>query len=61
MIFVDESTVQLENNSKIRYLKNGDKRRRIGSCAKHPVKVHVWGGISARGATQIVIFDGKVN
>ncbi len=26
--------------------------------AKHPVKVHVWGGISCRGATALCIFEG---
>ena len=26
--------------------------------AKHPVKVHVWAGISRRGATGICIFEG---
>ena len=25
---------------------------------KHPVKVHIWGGISCSGTTDIVIFDG---
>lgn len=25
---------------------------------KHPTKVHVWGGISVRGVTPLVIFDG---
>ena len=25
---------------------------------KHPLKVHVWGGISRSGATKICIFDG---
>lgn len=25
---------------------------------KHPVKVHVWAGISLKGATQVCIFDG---
>ena len=25
--------------------------------AKHPVKVHVWAGISVRGTTEICIFD----
>lgn len=29
--------------------------------AKHPVKVHVWGGISKRGATNIIIFTGITN
>ncbi len=29
------------------------------SCrAKHPVKVHVWAGISLKGATGICVFDG---
>ena len=26
--------------------------------AKHPVKVHVWAGISKRGATEICVFEG---
>ena len=26
--------------------------------AKHPVKVHVWAGISKRGPTSICIFEG---
>lgn len=26
--------------------------------AKHPVKVHVWAGISKKGATGVCIFDG---
>lgn len=29
--------------------------------AKHPVKVHVWAGISWKGRTPIVIFDGILN
>ena len=28
------------------------------SRAKHPVKVHVWAGISLRGKTRVCIFDG---
>uniref|UniRef100_A0A1I7WU91 Cytochrome P450 n=1 Tax=Heterorhabditis bacteriophora TaxID=37862 RepID=A0A1I7WU91_HETBA len=32
-------------------------RRR--SVAKYPLKVHVWAGISRRGATRIAIWDGK--
>ena len=27
-------------------------------CVKHPVKVHVWGGISRNGATKLKVFDG---
>ena len=29
--------------------------------AKHPVKVHVWSGISLRGRTGICIFEGKMD
>ena len=28
---------------------------------KHPIKVHVWAGISNKGATSICIFEGKMN
>ena len=27
----------------------------------HPVKVHLWGGISKKGATNIIIFTGNMN
>ena len=29
--------------------------------AKHPVKVHVWGGISLKGRTGLYIFDGTMD
>ena len=29
--------------------------------AKHPVKVHVWAGISWQGATGVCVFEGKMN
>ena len=29
--------------------------------AKHPVKVHVWGGISLRGTTCLCVFEGKMD
>ena len=28
---------------------------------KHPIKVHVWVAISKRGATEICIFEGKMD
>jgi len=28
---------------------------------KHPVKVHVWAGISLKGPTKIVIFEGTMD
>ena len=27
----------------------------------HPIKVHVWAGISRRGRTNLCIFEGKMN
>ncbi|KAL6742774.1 hypothetical protein Aduo_015888 [Ancylostoma duodenale] len=59
VVFADESTVQLENNSKSCYVRVREENRRIKSRAKHPVKVHIWAGISSQGATPIVIFDGN--
>ena len=29
--------------------------------AKHPVKVHIWAGVSVRGATSICIFEGMMD
>ena len=29
--------------------------------AKHPVKVHVWAGISWQGATGVCVFERKMN
>ena len=28
---------------------------------KHPIKVHVWAGISRKGRTGICVFEGKMN
>ena len=50
MIFADESTVQLEQHSRICFRK-WLQPRNLKQCAKHPVKIHIWGGISVRGAT----------
>ena len=35
--------------------------RKLKYRHKHPLKVHVWGGISKQGATQLVIFSGIMN
>ena len=34
--------------------------KKLKQRPKHPLKVHVWAGISARGATPIVIFTGTL-
>ena len=57
VIFTDERPIWLERHGKICFRKEGrpgkPKPRR-----KHPFKVHVWAGISSRGATPILIFTG---
>ena len=57
VIFMDKSTVQLENYCRKCFRQRGAPRK-MKYKFKHPQKVHVWGGISKRGATKIVIFQG---
>ena len=56
VIWSDETTVQLETHKRMCYRKEGEKPR-TNPRPKHPVKVHVWGGISRRGATAVCIFE----
>ena len=55
VIFTDECTVQLERHSHICFRKR-HQCRQLKPRAKHPAKLHIWGGISSRGATNIVMF-----
>ena len=57
VIFTDECSVFLENHSKISFHRRWEQPRLKGK-PKHPVKVHVWGGISKRGPTKLIIFEG---
>lgn len=57
VIWSDETTVQLENHRRFCYRKNGEKPR-PKPRPKHPLKVHVWAGISRKGATGVCIFEG---
>ena len=57
IVFTDECTVQLERHSRLCFRKQRQYRV-LKPRAKHPVKLHVWGGISSRGATSIVMFSG---
>ena len=57
IVFTDECTVQLERHSRLCFRKQRQYRV-LKPTAKHPVKLHVWGGISSRGATSIVMFSG---
>jgi len=60
VIFTDESTVQLECHRRKCFRKKKTPRK-LKYKHKHPPKLHVWGGISKQGATQLVIFDGIMN
>ena len=60
VVWTDEASVQLETHRKRCYRKHGEAPK-PKPRAKHPVKVHVWAGISMQGATSIVIFTGIMN
>lgn len=60
VIFTDECSVQLEQHSRLCFRKKLHPRI-LKQRPKHPVKLHIWGGISTRGASKIVIFTGIMN
>ena len=57
VIFTDECTVQLERHSRLCFRRRR-QHRRLKPRPKHPLKLHIWGGISTRGATNIIMFRG---
>ena len=60
VLWTDECSVQLEWNRLVTYRKRGQPIL-YGMRPKHPPKVHVWAGISRRGATAVVVFTGTMN
>jgi len=56
-IFTDESSVEIERATTIRFHKQGEMYKPAPK-PKYPLKVHVWGGISKNGPTELVIFEG---
>ena len=60
VIWTDETSVQLECHRRHCFRKHNEKPR-LKPRPKHPVKVHVWAGISKRGATLVCIFEGKMD
>ena len=60
VLFTDECTVQLDHHGRLCFRKQKQPRA-LKQRPKHPAKVHIWGGISVRGATRIVIFTGNMN
>ena len=60
VVYTDETTVQMVMHRRTCCYKKGQKPRNKPK-PKHPVKVHVWAGISYRGCTTIYTFEGKMN
>ncbi|GMT30328.1 hypothetical protein PFISCL1PPCAC_21625, partial [Pristionchus fissidentatus] len=62
-VFTDECSVQLSANNRFVFCLRGDVERRVKSVHKNPVRVMIWGGISWRGATPLIMFDAgtKIN
>ena len=60
VIFTDESTIQLDHHNHICFRKKLQPRA-LKQRAKYPVKIHIWGGISKKGATRVVMFTGNMN
>ena len=58
--FTDESTIVLQSGCTHYYAKEGEEVPSLNK-AKHPYKLHVWGGISKRGPTPIVIFKNNMD
>ena len=59
-MFTNECTVQLDSHGRLCFRKKNEARA-LKQRPKHPIKIHVWGGISARGATKIVMFSRIMN
>ena len=60
IIFTDGSSVEIERATTIRFHKAGEMYK-PASKLKHPLKVHVWGGISKHGPAKLVIFEGTMD
>ena len=57
VIFSDECSISLQQFRRTCYRKVDEPAKRKPK-PKHPLKVHVWAGISRSGATKICIFEG---
>ena len=57
VIFTDESKIELRDVSRKCFRKSDEPLKRRKK-AKHPYSLMVWGGISRRGATQLLMFNG---
>ena len=59
VIWSDECTVQIDTKRKCS--RRIDQPKPLRPKPKHPAKVHIWGAISMRGASPIVIFTQNLN
>ena len=57
IVFSDECSISLQQFRRTCYRKIGEPAKRKPK-PKHPLKVHVWAGISRHGATKICVFEG---
>ena len=57
VIFTDECSISLEQFRRTSYRKIGEPAKKKPR-PKHPLKLHVWAGLSRHGATNICIFEG---
>ena len=60
VIWSDETSVQLELHRRHCFRKMNQPPK-LKPKPKHPIKVHVWAAISKRGATNVCIFEGKMD
>ncbi|XP_064417187.1 transposable element Tcb1 transposase [Latimeria chalumnae] len=58
VIFMDETTVELERHTKYSFRKQGHSAMK--PRPKHPYKIHAWGAISKRGPGPLVVFTGTL-
>jgi len=60
VIWTDECTVQLDPHRKMVSRRKGTPKP-LKARPKHPQKIHIWGGISMKGPTPLVLFGGIMN
>ena len=58
--FTDECSVHMEKHAKLCFRHRWEQPKLKGR-AKHPFKVHIWAGISKRGATRVLILSGNMD
>ena len=59
VIFTDELSIWLEQHAKLCFRRSHEAPK-LKPKVKHPLKVHIWAGISKRGTTDMAIFTGNM-